>query len=177
MPTRRTLPTRRTVLAAVTAGTLLTGGAVALAAPGSTPAPAPPAASSSPASGAPSAPARGSAARPADPSAERRADRRAVRAQRAGRLLHGERVVQREDGSTHTLGAQRGAVTAVSATSVTLRSSDGFTRSYTLTPTSRVRVAGAKATVTDVHTGDAAAAAAELVGGTWQLRLLADPRR
>lgn len=50
----------------------------------------------------------------------------------SGRVLHGE-VTASANGSVQTLVFQRGEVTAVSATSITLKSSDGFTGTYGLT--------------------------------------------
>jgi hypothetical protein len=46
------------------------------------------------------------------------------------RLLHGEAVVQTDEG-TKTVVVQRGTVTAIDATSVTVKSSDGFTLTWT----------------------------------------------
>jgi hypothetical protein len=49
----------------------------------------------------------------------------------AGRnVLHGEAVVQTDEG-LKTVVAQRGAVTAIDATTVTVRSTDGFTLTWT----------------------------------------------
>jgi hypothetical protein len=50
-----------------------------------------------------------------------------------GTALHGE-VTAPANGSVQALVFQRGEVTAVSATSITLKSSDGFTGTYGLTP-------------------------------------------
>jgi len=46
------------------------------------------------------------------------------------RMLHGEAVVQTDDG-VKTVVVQRGTVTAIDATSVTVKSSDGFTLTWT----------------------------------------------
>lgn len=53
--------------------------------------------------------------------------------------LHGEFVVAAGDGKFQTLAVQRGTVTAVSATSITLRSDDGFTRAYAVTSETTVK--------------------------------------
>jgi hypothetical protein len=61
-----------------------------------------------------------------------------------GTALHGE-VTASANGSVQALVFQRGEVTAVSATSITLKSSDGFTGTYGLTPETRsTRVAAVK---------------------------------
>lgn len=54
------------------------------------------------------------------------------------RALHGEVVLHAKTGD-RTVDAQRGVVTAANTTSVTVRSTDGFSQTYTFTPTSKVR--------------------------------------
>lgn len=54
-----------------------------------------------------------------------------------GELLHGELVVER-DGEAVNLQVHSGEVTAASATSVTVESSDGFTATYTLDADTRL---------------------------------------
>ena len=46
------------------------------------------------------------------------------------RTLHGEIVVRAKDGTTKTVVVQRGTVTAITATSVTVRSTDGYTLTW-----------------------------------------------
>ena len=50
-----------------------------------------------------------------------------------GAPLHGSYVVEDPDGGYRTVLSQRGEVTAVSSTSLTVRSADGFTTTYRLT--------------------------------------------
>jgi hypothetical protein len=78
-------------------------------------------------------PATPSSSAPA-PAAKPHAKQRAL----ARRAEHGE-VVLRGKGGDRTVDVQRGVVTAASPTSVTVRSTDGFTATYTFTPTSKVR--------------------------------------
>jgi hypothetical protein len=52
--------------------------------------------------------------------------------------LHGEFVVQKADGTYQTVDVQQGAVTAVSTSSITVKSTDGFTKSYAVTATTLV---------------------------------------
>jgi hypothetical protein len=54
-------------------------------------------------------------------------------------LLHGEVVLVKEGGGTQTVLVQKGTVTEVSATGVTVRSTDGFTTSYTVNGDTKVR--------------------------------------
>lgn len=64
--------------------------------------------------------------------------------------LHGEFVVAGENGGYSTELVQTGVLTAVSDTSITARSEDGFTQTYTLAPDSRT--ANAQLAVDDTVT-------------------------
>jgi hypothetical protein len=59
-----------------------------------------------------------------------------------GRALHGESFVERPDGTVADVVFQFGTVQALTATSLTLVSKDGFTTTWTLTPTTRTWVRG-----------------------------------
>jgi hypothetical protein len=52
--------------------------------------------------------------------------------------LHGQLVVARPGGGYQTVDVQTGQVTAVSTTSITLKSADGFTKSYAVTSSTLV---------------------------------------
>lgn len=52
--------------------------------------------------------------------------------------LHGQIVVAKPGGGYQTVDIQNGQVTAVSATSITLKSADGYTRSYAITGSTAV---------------------------------------
>jgi hypothetical protein len=54
-------------------------------------------------------------------------------------ILHGEVVLSKEGGGTQTVLVQKGAVTAVSATEVTVKSTDGFTTAYAVNGDTKVR--------------------------------------
>jgi hypothetical protein len=47
--------------------------------------------------------------------------------------LHGEYVVEKDGGGYQTIATQRGEVTAVSKDSITVKSADGYSKTYTLT--------------------------------------------
>lgn len=47
--------------------------------------------------------------------------------------LHGEYVVEKDGGGYQTVASQRGEVTAVSKDSITVKSADGYSKTYTLT--------------------------------------------
>lgn len=75
---------------------------------------------------------------------------------RLGKAVHGEAVVRGKDGTYLTVYTQRGEVTAVSATSITLKSTDGFTSTYALTAETKVVKNRDGAKITDVRVGDLA---------------------
>lgn len=71
----------------------------------------------------------------ATPGPQDRRDRFRHRA--AGRMLHGEIVLLGRDDAPVTMAFQNGLVTAVGATSVTVKSSDGYERTWVLDGTTR----------------------------------------
>ncbi|HZX04200.1 hypothetical protein, partial [Kribbella sp.] len=77
-----------------------------------------------------------------------------------GRALHGEFVVQKNGGGYQTVDVQRGQVTAVSNSSLTVKSADGFTKTYTVT--SNTMVNAARNGIGDVKTGNTVNVAAEV---------------
>jgi hypothetical protein len=52
--------------------------------------------------------------------------------------VHGQIVIPKPGGGYQTVDIQRGTVTAVSSTSITLKSADGFTKTYTVTSSTLV---------------------------------------
>jgi hypothetical protein len=96
------------------------------------------------------------------PSVSERRERRKDRALLRKNVLHGEVVVRTKDGGTKTVAVQRGEVTAIDDSSMTVKSSDGYTATWTfgdalrvverrktvqpsdVTPGTQVGVAGAK---------------------------------
>lgn len=54
-------------------------------------------------------------------------------------ILHGEVVLSKEGGGTQTVLVQKGSVTAVSATEVTVKSTDGFTTAYAVNGDTKVK--------------------------------------
>jgi len=90
-----------------------------------------------------------------------------------GRVEHGQITVRTKTGD-QVLDIQRGQVTSVSATAVTVRSTDGFTAMYAVSGTSTVRVQKKTSTIADVHNGDQVAVAALHTGNTDTIRRIAD---
>lgn len=81
-----------------------------------------------------------------------------------GRALHGEFVTKDADGGYRTVAMQQGEVTAVSPTSVTVRSEDGYARTYAVTDDTTV--VSANDGIGDIEQGDVVHVAAEVAGGT-----------
>lgn len=79
--------------------------------------------------------------------------------------LHGELVVPQRDGTgTQTVVVQTGEVTAVSAKSLSLKSTDGYTATYVITSTTRV---GARSgAITSLKKGDTVSVLATKSGST-----------
>ncbi len=146
--------TRKIALAVAgvaTAGVLGTAGVAAATSSDSTPAPS---ASAAPGSSAPSSD-----------------HPRAKRAKRAllARGMHGEWVVKGKDGKPVTLETIRGTVTAVSASSVSVKAEDGFTETFATNSDTKVRGGGADA-LSDVKAGAKAAVVGVKSGSTTTAR-------
>jgi pyruvate/2-oxoglutarate dehydrogenase complex dihydrolipoamide acyltransferase (E2) component len=82
----------------------------------------------------------------------------------AGGVVHGQVVVPKSGGGYQTLDLQRGQVTAVSSTSVTVKSSDGYTASYAVTGSTIVDAKAAG--IGSVKTGDTVVITATVSGST-----------
>lgn len=71
-----------------------------------------------------------------------------------GHMLHSEGVIERQDGTYVTVRMQEGEVTAVSATSITVQSADGYASTYVIngdTELERDRADGAPRIGDTVH--------------------------
>ncbi len=85
---------------------------------------------------------------------------------RGGRLLHGTAVVRTAAGALETVADQVGDLTAVSATSITVKSTDGFTATYAVTKDTRVRIDAAPSSAAKLGVGKTVRVDAVTVGGT-----------
>lgn len=70
-----------------------------------------------------------------------------------GQLLHGTEVVQ-QGTKVVTIEEQAGKVTAVSATSITVKSTDGYTETYVVGSTTQIGKKGSQAKISAVAVGD-----------------------
>jgi len=162
---------RFAVLAGVIAVGLLTGAGVAFATTGSPARPATPgaatAATPSPSSSAPS---------PAPsfrvPLPHRFPFRPGMMPGFAGPLglagpfgaIHGQYVAPKPGGGYQTIDVQTGKVTAVSSTSITLRSADGYTHTYAVTSSTMVNAQ--RGGISSIKTGNEVSVRATVSGGT-----------
>ena len=156
----RKLPGRPLILAGVAVVALLGGAGVAMAAT-----------SGSPASGTAASPAGGTVATPS-PSARPAFPHQG----RPGGFsfgfgfggpfgaVHGQFVVPKSGGGYQTIDTQRGSVTAVSATSMTVKSADGFSKTYQVV--SSTNVDAQRDGISTVKTGHQVAVTATVSGST-----------
>ncbi len=69
-----------------------------------------------------------------------------------GRVSHGELTLGGKN--QRVVDVQRGQVQSISATSVSVKSDDGFTATYTVDTKTKIRKGGKASAVGDVHNGD-----------------------
>ena len=151
------------VLVATALSTLALAGAVGVgvASADPTPSPVPSATSAAP------SPAASPTAKPGKPAKPGKAKH-----DLAKRALHGEVTL---GGKKHrVVDFQRGTVSAVSGTSVTVRSADDFSATYVVDAKTAVRQAKAKVTIADVKTGDKVRVVATKDGATLTATRIAD---
>ena len=154
----RKLPGRPLILAGVAVVALLGGAGVAMAAT-----------SGSPASGTAASPAGGTVATPS--ASARSAFPHQGRPGGFGLgfggpfgAVHGQFVVPKSGGGYQTIDTQRGAVTAVSATSITVKSADGFVKTYQVV--SSTNVDAQRDGISTVKAGHQVAVTATVSGST-----------
>jgi hypothetical protein len=80
-----------------------------------------------------------------------------------GPALHGEFVVPKAGGGYQTIDTQQGEVTAVSSTSITVKSADGFSKTYSITD--KTLVDAQRDGIGAVKVGDQVTIAATVDGG------------
>ena len=93
------------------------------------------------------------------------------RAERLGRALHGEFVVQTPNGYK-TIDLQRGQVTAVNSTSITVKSVDGFERTYVVNGQTKIGKDRQQISIGDVQVGNEVGVMAEKSGSNYDARFI-----
>jgi hypothetical protein len=78
--------------------------------------------------------------------------------------IHGQYVVPKSCGGYHTVDFQNGKVTAVSSTSITVRSTDGYTHSYAVTGSTMVDAQ--RSGISSIKTGNEVSVRATVSGST-----------
>ena len=106
--------------------------------------------------------------KPADKHRDGLPGRRALLA----RALHGEATLAGEQ--HRVIAFQRGVVQKVSATSLTVKSEDGFTASYVLNGDTKVRKQGDKSTISAIKSGDHVRVLALKDGSTLTAKAIGD---
>ena len=89
-----------------------------------------------------------------------------------GGVVHGQVVVPQPGGQYRTEDIQTGTVTAVSSSSLTVRSADGYTKTYQVT--SATRVAAGRTGIGSVKVGNRVAVTATVHGSTASLTRVID---
>ncbi|MBQ1048538.1 hypothetical protein KBX50_08705 [Micromonospora sp. C51] len=101
--------------------------------------------------------------------------RRAARVLLRKNTLHGDVVVQTKDGGTKTVSVQRGEVTDLADGKITVKSTDGFTRTWTFTDDLRVIERRKSIAATDIKVGTKLGVAGTVNGEQAQARLIVVP--
>lgn len=91
------------------------------------------------------------------------------------RFLHGEVVIKGKDDQPVTVALQRGAVTAVDGDSVTVKSEDGYERTWALTSDTTYRSFRDKGSKADVKVGVTVRLAGPVDGGNATARIVGIP--
>ena len=90
--------------------------------------------------------------------------------------LHGEAVVQAKDGGTQTVVVQRGAVTAVDGDSITVKSTDGFSLTWSFADDLKVVERRSSIEARQLQVGDQVGVAGAKNGDSAAARLIVIPR-
>jgi hypothetical protein len=98
------------------------------------------------------------------------------RATMAKHVEHGSVTVQTRNGN-ETIDVQRGTITAISSTSMTVKSADGFTLTWTFGDKMRVLENRSTIQSTDVKAGETVGVAGEKSGSTETARLVVIPKQ
>ncbi|WP_406077902.1 hypothetical protein [Micromonospora sp. NBC_00858] len=129
---------------------------------------------------APATPAPGASPSAAEKARQKRGEewrkRRQARVLLRKNTLHGEAVVQTKEGGTRTVAVQRGEVTAIDGDSMTVKSTDGFTMTWTFGDDLRVVERRTTVQPSEVKVGTTLGVAGAKDGDKGVARLILIPR-
>ena len=91
-----------------------------------------------------------------------------------GRMLHGEATVRAAGGDLRDVAMQIGRVTAESGATLTVRSSDGFTRDYTVDNDTRIALNGKDGALSSLKVDDPVRVVAVKDGSAWHAEAVMD---
>lgn len=83
-----------------------------------------------------------------------------------GRVLHSEATVKTATG-TEVVGTQSGKITDLSGSQLTVKSSDGFTRTYTVDKNTRISLEGTDGALSSLKSGESVEVSAVKSGSDW----------
>jgi hypothetical protein len=92
----------------------------------------------------------------------------------AGRVLHGEATIEKAGGGTQVVRFQHGTISAIAGSTVTVKSTDGFTSTFTVDRTSRITLKGTDGTLSRLKKGDEVRVFGVASGSSTVARLLLD---
>ena len=90
-----------------------------------------------------------------------------------GRVLHGEATVDTGDG-TKVLANQSGEIASIDGDTITVKSSDDFTRDYTIDKDTRIVLDGTDGALSSLETGDTVHVTAQKDGAAYHAQLVVD---
>lgn len=93
------------------------------------------------------------------------------------RGVHGEATVKKKDGGFRLVTWQRGQITGISGSNLTVRSADGASWTWTTNGNTKVREEGEKSTLSALANGDQIAVFGERSGNTRTAELVREPRK
>lgn len=91
-----------------------------------------------------------------------------------GRVLHAEATVRDRAGHDHVVETQNGTISGLDATTLTVKSPDGFTATYTVGKSTRIMLHGTQGTLSTLGTGDRVHVTAVKAGGELTARTVLD---
>jgi len=94
-----------------------------------------------------------------------------------GRVLRADVTVLKKDGTTMVVHSERGEITAVSASSITVKGLDGVSTTFAVTADTRVREKGREAKIADLEVGDRVIVFGKASGAGYDALLIRSARK